>query len=243
MYLRDSCRAVRGVFAALVALAVTLASPDPAASQVASRNMGWDDSTPGHMVLTFDCQNPPDDATLVVSFQAPVSDVVGISAKVDMCTRPHALPEWWRFDVPGGCREGLYEVSTNFAAGPSSHPVAWNGGVTASVNLIPGYLWSDAMNRFLVTVLSSNGQPMPLVPGEEYYAFKLRFVTPDGPCVGCDVHACFVINDLTITTSTGKVETQLADGFSQWQGDTAPGCPFVVPAQPATWGKIKATYH
>jgi hypothetical protein len=237
---RDSGRACAAILAAIVTVA---AGPGTAAAQSAIRNMGWGDSTPGHMLLTFDCQDPPDDATLVVSFKAPVSDVVGIFAKVDMCTEPNDLPEWWRFDVGGGCREGLYEVSTNFGAGPGSHPVAWSGAVTTSVNLVPGYLWSEAMNRFLVTVVSTNGQPMALVPDTEYYAFKLRFRTPKGTCAGCEMPACFVLNELLITTSTGKVETMLFDGWARWQGDTSPGCPFVVPALQGSWGRLKAAYR
>jgi hypothetical protein len=233
----------RRTFLALFAVLMALAAiPGRASAQY--RNMGWGDSTPGHMELVFDCESPPPDVTLVVSFISPVTDIIGLTAKVDMCTEPHALPDWWRFDVPGGCREGLFELSTNFAAGPSSHPVAWGGALTTSVQVVPGYAWSDAMNRFLVTIAIANGKPPPLVVGEEYYAFKLRFLTPVGTCAGCDVHACFVINDLTITSSSGKVETFRNDGdYAMWQGQTYPGCPFVVPATSSSWGRLKATYH
>lgn len=213
-----------------------------APAQAQFRNMGWGDSPPGHMELIFDCQQPPPDATLVVSFVSPVPDIIGITAVVDMCTKPSDLPEWWRFDLVGGCREGTIEVSTNFAAGPSSHPSAWSGPVSSSLQIIPGYAWSAAMNRFRITLIPAN-PPTSLVVGEEYYAFKLRFVTPAGTCAGCPIHACFVINELTITSSSGKHETQLGDGFAKWQGDTDPGCPFVVPAAAATWGRLKASYR
>ncbi|MEO6462615.1 MAG: hypothetical protein ABIP29_06020, partial [Candidatus Eisenbacteria bacterium] len=177
--------AIRSALAILTALVVLVSGARPAQAQF--RNMGWGDSTPGHMELVIDCGQPPPDATLVVSFVSPVTDIIGITAVVDMCTKPSDLPDWWRFDLVGGCREGTAELGTNFVDGPSSHPSAWSGPVSSSLGIIPGYAWSAAMNRFQVTVASS-GPPLPLVVGEEYYAFKLRFVTPPGTCAGCEVH-------------------------------------------------------
>ena len=230
-------RLTRRVLLAAAVVLSLLAGP----LHAADRNMGWGDSTPGHMDLTFDCANPPAEATLVVSFVSPVSDLIGIEAKVDMCTKPSDLPEWWRFDVPGGCREGLIELSTDFASGPASHAVAWPGSTNQALQVIYGYTWSTAMNRFAVTVANGNGQPSPLVIGHEYYAFKLRFLTPTGACAGCAIPACFVINSLVLTHSGGATETSLADGYARWQGDN--DCPFVVAAAPTTWGRVKAIYR
>ena len=225
----------------VTALFVLVAGAAPAPAQ-SYRNMGWGDSTPGNMELLFDCQQPPADATLVVSFVSPVSDIIGITAVVDMCTQPNSLPDWWRFDLAGSCREGTLEVATDFAAGPSSHPSAWSGPVSTSLQILPGYAWNAAMNRFQVSIIPST-PATSLVVGEEYYAFKLRFVTPAGTCAGCPIHACFVINELTITSSSGNHETVLFNGYAKWQGDTYPGCPFVVPVAAATWGRLKASYR
>ncbi len=211
----------------------------PVAAQ--ARSMGWGDSTPGHSEIAFDCANPPAEATLVVSFVSPVSDVIGIEAKIDMCTIPHDLPDWWRFDLPGSCREGQIELSTDFAAGPSSHALAWSTPTSESVQVIYGYTWSTAMNRFSIVVANGNLQSTPLAIGKEYYAFKLRFPTPAGTCAGCSVPACFVINSLVITHSGGKTETALYGGWAMWQGNN--NCPFVVGAAGTTWGRVKASYR
>lgn len=230
--LRLTCRAL---------LAAALLSLPANPLHAAARNMGWGDSTPGHMAIDFDCAHPPAEATLVVSFVSPVSDLIGIEAKVDMCTKPFDLPEWWRFDVPGGCREGLVELSTDFTAGPASHELAWPASTNQSLQVIYGYTWSAAMNRFSIVVANADLQPVPLVIGHEYYAFKLRFVTPKGPCEGCAIPACFVINSLVLTYSGGVIETELLDGYAMWQGDN--DCPFVVAAAPTTWGRVKAIYR
>lgn len=224
-----------------VLVALTLAVSDPAAA--ALRFMGWGDATPNHQALAFDCGNPPAEAVLVVAFEAPAAELYGITAQVDMCTRPFDLPEWWRFDLPGACRDGTLELSTDFAGGPATFAKAWSGPTSASVVTTFGYTWSNAMNRFTVSIASANGQPFAVVPGTTYYAFRLVFHTPAGACDGCALPACFVINSLVVTTSQGPVETQMDyTNWTQWQGGQL-DCPFIVGSAPATWGRVKAAYR
>jgi hypothetical protein len=223
------------------ALLLVAALAAPAAAQL--RFMGWGDSTPNHQDLAFDCANPPAEATLVVSFVSPVSDLVGVRAVIDMCTKPDDLPEWWRFDLSEGCRAGTIGATTDFAAGPSTHAVAWEGPTSVTTEVHFGHTWSAAMNRFVVTIANGNLTPIPLVVGKEYYALKLTFRTPDGACPGCEMRACFVLNGLTPVTSTGEVETIMDySNWTRWQ-DGKSGCPFIVPATAATWGRVKAAYR
>jgi hypothetical protein len=111
--------------------------------------------------------------------------------------------------------------------------------------VIPGYAWSASMNRFIVTVATANGQPFAIQPDRQYYAFRLRFLTPSGPCAGCDLPACFMLNGLTIETTAGPIEAVgNYDGmYGRWKHEVAGGCPFVVPAAPSTWGRLKASYR
>ena len=220
-------------------LGATFLVPDTASAQ--ARRMGWGDSTYGHEGIAFDCNDPPAEATLVVSFVSPVSDIIGVEAKVDMCTLPSDLPPWWRFDIPGSCREGLVEVSTDFSAGPTSFTRAWPGSTNSTLNVIYGYTWSTAMNRFSILITNPSFVSTPLEIGREYYAFKLRFITPQGPCEGCAIPACFVLNSLVLTHSGGAVETSPDYVWGMWQGDN--DCPFVVGSTPSTWGRLKAVYR
>lgn len=215
----------------------------PATSFAQARHMGWDDSTDGHQDLAFDCNNPPAEATLVVSFIAPASDIFSITAKLDMCTLPDDLPPWWRFDDPEGCRYGLDEVTTNFAGGPATFPMAWTASTSIIKQLTYGYGWSTAMNRWEITIYNSNSTATPLVMGQEYYAFKMKFHTPAGACAGCATPACFVLNDLIVQTSSGAMQTVMTyENWVKWQGGQG-NCPFVVPVLPQTWGAIKAAYR
>ena len=232
----------RAVATSLV-FALAAGSAGPAEAQF--RSMGWGDSTPGHQDANFDCANPPPEATLVVSFSVPASEILGITAKIDMCTLPRDLPEWWRFDVPGGCREGVLEVSTDFSSGPNSYPVAWTRSVSTSLEVLPGYAWSASMNRFIVSVSTANGQPFSLQPGQEYYAFRLRFLTPAGSCPGCELPACFMLNGLTVETTSGPIEAggNFYEMYGRWKYEVSGGCPFVVPAAYSSWGQVKASYR
>jgi len=230
-----------GIAPLCAALLMVAAFATPAAAQL--RFMGWGDSTPSHQDLAFDCENPPAAATLVVSFVSPVSDLVAVRAVIDMCTKPNDLPEWWRFDLPAGCRYGTIEATTDFSSGPSTHAVAWDSPTTVNTEVHYGYTWSTAMNRFVVTVADGNLTPIPLTVGKEYYALKLTFRTPAGACDGCAMPACFVLNGLVLTTSTGDVETIMDySNWTRWQSGQ-PDCPFIVPATAVTWGRLKAAYR
>ncbi len=225
----------------LFAVLLLPALADPAFAQL--RFMGWGDSTPGHQDLAFDCRDPPGEATLVVSFVSPVSDIIGVRAVIDMCTKPNDLPEWWRFDLPAGCRYGTIEASTDFSAGPATYALAWSGPTSVTTEVHFGHTWSAAMNRIVVTVAHGNLQSTPLELGRQYYALKLTFRTPAGACPGCEMRACFVLNSLVLTHSGGELETEMDySNWSRWQ-EGQPDCPFVVPVAPASWGGLKAAYR
>jgi hypothetical protein len=182
---------------------------------------------------------------LVAAFEAPAGTLRAIVAHVDMCTVPSELPAWWRFDLPGGCREGTIGVSTDFSAGPSSFANPWTGPVTATVAVqFGGSTWSTAMNRFTVTVAGAGPGLFKVQPGTTYYAFKLVFTTPKGTCEGCAMRACFVLNSLDVVTESGFISptTMNYGNWTNWQGGQF-DCPFVVAAAPASWGRVKAAYR
>ncbi|MBZ0266544.1 hypothetical protein K8I85_00175, partial [bacterium] len=103
------------------ALAVALSASPAAATLVGVRSIGWGDPYPvGQMDIYPDCQNP-EMYSMVASFRVPAlpGGAYGVEVAIDFCTMPVALPEWWQFTEPGGCREGGMTASADFTAGPS----------------------------------------------------------------------------------------------------------------------------
>src|SRR5262245_54802221 len=227
-------------------LTLMLALPTAAHAQFEIRKMGWGDSGLYDHDSSPLCSALPDQSKLVVSFEAPpgVQSLTRVWGYVDFCTKPYAIPSWWTFAPFGGCRAESLSVVANFSNGPFSHPDPWGGRgvVTFSYEPHPSGDW--AMSRIWVEVTTSPGSPIPLVAGEESYAFQIVFGNPDACCQGCDLPACFVLNGLVIEHDGDAFYTQM-DGYQNyatWQGGQG-DCPFVVPTERTTWGRLKESYR
>ncbi len=226
----------------LLLLSLTVASP--AAGQY--RFMGWNDSHPGDRDMSPDCAQLPDQSTLVISFQVPegCTSAERIEAALDFCTLPEPLPEWWRFDVTTGCRYQRMSVSANFSSGPATHLNPWDPQhVQISAEYFPEWQGNPVLAHVEITVTPDS--TVTLLAGEEYYAFKVHFDNSGGPCSGCDMPTCFVLNSLAVFSSTEDPGCWTSmDGYgtySTWQIGH-PSCPFIVPVRKSTWGSIKAQY-
>ncbi len=214
----------------------------PAAAQ-SYRYMGWGDSLHDPDTdLAVDCSALPATSTLVVSFEAPVGDLTGVSGYLDFCTRPYTLPEWWQFNLVGGCREGAYSVTADFSSGPSTHLDPWASGAMVDFSLEYPF-GGPAMGRIWFDISTADGMPVPLQVGEEYYACKFVFDNPSVGCGDCEIPACFVLNGLVLHHSSGVAFTSMDfSNWAQWRGGTV-DCPFVVPILGTSWGSVKAVYR
>jgi len=210
------------------------------------RKMGWENTRDQDHDASPSCSALPDQNTLVVSFIAPpgVTDLETITAYVDLCTKPYALPPWWIFEPFTGCRSNALSVSADFSGGPYSFPNPWGGNAIASHVYGPGPTPDWSMARISVTVDKTYGLPAALTEGEEYYAFKIVFDNPDVGCEGCDYGACFVLNGLLLYHDGTVTPTEMdgSSNYVRWQGGQF-DCPFIVATERGTWGRVKATYR
>lgn len=234
---------------ALFLLLILGCLPVSAQAQGPLRSMGWEDTKDdSNHDSHLNCGALPDKSKLVVSFKAPagIQSLERIFGYVDLCTKPYPVLPWWTFDpYTTGCRSHGLSANADFAAGPFTHTDPWGGrGQTYMVyGASPGGSWE--MARITVDVTMTPGAPIPLVAGQEYYAFQIEFANPDVGCGGCELPACFVLNGLLIYHDGGYVEPTTMDFYSnyvRWQGGQS-DCPFIVPTLPTSWGRLKEIYR
>ncbi len=218
-------------------------------SSAKNPRVGWGDTT--GTIDTIDiypnCADP-EAMTLVASFTAPadVDSLYRLEAHIDFCTAPFDLPRWWRFE-DGGCRDGMLSVSADFTAGPSTHTDPWLGSAGAHFEFLAEHI-SPARARIDVVVELEPEDVVSLTANTHYYAFQVRFDPPGGVCDGCTLPACFVINDSVILSHAGgttEIPGNNYDNYALYRGGNYAGfaCPFVVPVEPTSWGRTKASFR
>jgi hypothetical protein len=228
----------------LLAILVLGFLADPAGAQL--RRMGWGDVGLDHRDASPNCSALPDENTLVASFVATgISDLRKVEGYVDFCTEPYSLPEWWKFDLAGGCHQDSLSLSVDFSSGPFTQLNPWVDGANVSFQFLENPMGEDpSMARIEFTVESKGVGNVPLEEGKEYYAFKLRFGNPDAGCEGCQIGACFVLNGLLLYHSGEITPTEMDfySNYATWQGGQS-DCPFIVPTRQTSWGRLKALYR
>ena len=257
---------------------VLLAAPSSALA--ADIRLAWNncDGAGGLHEIAFDCNTNSNTQahTLVASFTAPPGITAYISNQATILVRPQTavLPDWWQMNASGQCRSiGGAVASADFTTGPFGCTDVWGGlasagfGFTNVVDQRPG--WA----RMVVGAGSSIGNTVPLIEGQEYYAFKVVILNNKtvgtGSCAGCSTPVALVLQDILVVqpsgTPGGNVDLGTRPGeisdrsVAGWQcpaavqvycGDTHIGC-YVsdlaptcsTPTQRSTWGMIKAIYH
>ena len=222
---------------------IMLALLVPAASDATVRKMGWDDSVNGPLDHSPYCGALPDQSVIVVGFQPTISDLTGLQAYIDFCTRPYVVPGWWRFSDPQSCRADSLTVTIDFADGPTHATVPWSEQATVFHFVEYPFYGDDKMARIWVTIDDPGLGPGSLTPGEEYYAFKVVFGNPDTGCEDCETPACFVLNGMSLNYSEGIDFTEMdLSNWAMWQGGTY-NCPFIVQTERFTWGRVKALFR
>lgn len=221
----------------------------------------------------FACDADDGISTIVGSFRldAPLTDVNGLRCTLLLSTTPpcdgpgpcrgYDLQSWWRVD-PGGCRDGGLSASTDFSAPPFTVGTgcvnAWYrkypiGGVQNYTYPVVDSYWGVYNDRVRVNLsFDLLLQSISLVPGTEYYAFRIDIDhagTIAGACAGCCVPLFVMWDRIVLHTgpisNTGDVVIPHYSypGFLAWQwGPNTVACG-PTPARHTTWGRIKSQYR
>lgn len=235
----------------LALFSIVLCAGAPTDARAVGSNLAWDDCFQGApaSMKTFTCD--ADDGapfTLVGSFVPPegVDQMNGMQAIVDLCTMPHALPDWWRVGA-SDCRAGALTASYDFTGGPSSCTDLWQGQAVGAMNVqVAGALGATRLRILLIAAVTT---PIALTEGTEYYAFRIHVSRANtSTCAGCLTNGCIVLNEVRLTQAAGAGDVFLTtpemEYFATWQGmNQSPPCPFVVPTQTSTWGQVKSLYR
>ncbi|MEQ1833844.1 MAG: hypothetical protein ABL977_12380 [Candidatus Eisenbacteria bacterium] len=237
------------------------------ASATAGLNLRWSScfADGGAIDRTSACSTSLATAgTVVGSFEisAPVAGARQLDFTVDLASAGTALPEWWRFNAPGGivgCRGTALAVNTA-VSGTAVQCFDWSEG--QAVGAMQSYQVGIPAGPTTARLILSTGVLSPgldLVPATEYFAFNLVLsntkTTGTGSCAGCSTPMCVFIRQMFMTTEDGRSlgfggSTHGTDSFYvTWQGGAGVGsligigCPQATPARNSTWGAVKSLYH
>jgi len=207
----------------------------------------------------FACDTNAGFEVLVASFQldAPLAQVGGNEAVLDLISLDDPVPAWWDFENAGACRQYSPEINTaadasdvvcvDWAQGGSA------GGIGAYAQSGFGYPYYMMTRRRRMTI--ALGVPpsalQELQANTEYFAFNLvidhaKTVGP-GACSGCSGSVCLVLQSIRVISSDLANNVFLSGGTTpgsdmvHWQG-TVGDCN-LVPVKNKTWGEVKALYR
>jgi len=206
-------------------------------------NLSWDDcGESGVTSKTFACDvnsGPP--FTLVASFRPPsgMFRYLGLSAMITIANPAGTLPEWWKHGT-GFCRgsNGI-QTTFDFTVNSSCLDFFAGQGVGGMYYAVGGL---DGGNPSRATILVQAAVPLdlegPLLPGLEYYGFKVNILrsstTGSGACAGCDTPMCIELNSVQLFQPDDMnfnpiIELPADNTLVTWQGATS--CGAATPVQ------------
>jgi hypothetical protein len=197
--------AARWTLAALLVLAFAL--PADAASTPPGVNLRWDNcfSDGGLANKDFACDTNSGSELLVASFEltAPLSQVDGQEAIIDLVSASPSLPAWWQLNYAniGTCRAFALSIQPHDSPGCPD----WAPGL-ASLNIAAYQLGQRGPNTARLQILNAVRPEalQDLVAGQEYSAFQLSISHAKtvglGACDGCGIPVCIFFQELKLTT-------------------------------------------
>lgn len=263
---------MRHLSRSLAVLALCLA-PGPSLAQPAvSMNLSWDRCAGDGRIVdrTFACDTNTGVETFVGSVVfmdgAGRDSVLGFTAYVDISPAASIVPPWWTTRT-GECRPNALLPDWSGLAGASACLPWFGDGTPLGVaGILSSY---DRLVLQLAWMLPS-GQPVALVPGQEYSLFRVRLShaksTGADACAGCTVPTCIGFGRLDLEY-VPPVPREAMGGAGlntlTWQGAYVAGYPTQtwpppphysysnvlscttapVPARGRTWGMIKGLYR
>jgi hypothetical protein len=219
------------------------------ASAAPGGNLSWANcgTTATSANYAFLCDDNTLTRNLVVSFTLAnnLPDYVGVSSTIDWQIGDPGTPDYFQYG-PGGCREGaIGPINVGAVAGcvnPYAGTIGQGGGF---VNEPTG------PNRWRIRADWARADVFAATAGTRYTATVFQFSTNGafdegfGACAGCEVPACYVLNQIELYGLSGGVEVYNNADFRNWvtyQGG-AGDCPGATPSKNATWGAVKALYR
>ena len=226
-------------------------------------NLRWDNcaSDGGVANQNFACNTNSSNHVAVASFVLPASQsgVSGVEVYFDLSVASVAVPAWWDFTRPGGCR--LNSLSAN----PTFNPldlICQDWALGQAVGGLAAYTigtFGPSTARIVTAVAVATNSAADLQTGPEYFVENLvigsQKTLGTGACSGCSTPACLALESIRVDTGNTlqTVLTEPANGtdsnFATWQGGAGvpplPGgaCPAVVPTRNSTWSSVKSLYR
>ena len=153
------------------------------------------------------------------------------------------IADAWRFDA-AGCEAGR-AVAVPDHSEPSCPSLAPEGTTGSISSLLQG--------QDVLVIYDCAYAVQDPDPAQRYVLFRLdydlggAFPGPQSPplCGGAERQICFVIDGGAWTDATGTVHPRDFQHFQgvSWQDQPPLGCFGDLPAEPATWGKLRALYR
>ena len=226
----------------------------PAARADGELHLSWDDCRiTGTTDAASVCLLNEGASELFCAFilDAPIDDVLGVEVVVDLQHSGGQLPDWWRLQGKGECRDGTLSVSGDFTSnGICIDP--WSnlgGGLVLYDPGLPRGQPSQA--RFHATYAIPSEQAREIGSGKMTYGLKIvirndKTVFPF-ECPGCALAACLVLNQITLLRPPGAEPPEvplIRPGVGDanrvtWKGGTNADCT-AVPVRKTTWGQVKS---
>lgn len=193
--------------------------------------VAWDDCRGGggNPMKSFACDTNTGSRTLIASFRAPagVNSLNGFEAELEVVGDVGvALPDWWRFDPPAGCRRtGALTVSGDFTGGPIGCPDP-GGGTSASCVTVVYPTAGGVIHQQRIRVRGSVSN-VALTAGDEYSLLKFTVnnskTTGSGSCGGCGQPVAVVLQSLQLRQSADpdlaiNITSGSSGAVAYWQG-------------------------
>ena len=223
-----------------ILLAILLAVPTTLHANPPTLRLSWDDCGPLGVSKDFAGPASYSQTIYVEGLQQPLSS---FSFTIGMGV---GAPDAWQFYSDGfpGC-QGIGRVAVTAAAGGcSSIP-----GVTYDLHMFPGltdphvYLWVNA--HVTPSFTPDPGARYALAHLVYDHTHSVAGPSGAGTCGEADQLACFGIVGTTINSgSFPGTDFVWTNDMITWQQPGHSGiCPYAVPANPTTWGRIKVLYR
>lgn len=223
------------------------------ASAQSGTNLKWSDcGASGQAMRTFACNTNTGSHTLVGSFVSGVelTQVIGMSAVLDLCSMDPVLPGWWQMGGPATCRPSAISASFDFTASTMSCADYWQGQAQGGMSYTFGANWGFNGARMLIVCAIPPAAASTMDGSVEYYGFRVTIQnhasTGTGACSRCGAGVCLILNSVELEQPAGVGDVIIVDpilsNYVLWQSYVA-GCPFIVPTERKSWGLIKSLYR